>query len=98
MLSQSPVNLKTLIPILGFFGSPHNLIAKLLEIASHLGSFSQVSSIDENPSNSQSLQVSQVWQVVQTSHGVEVIQFEGPGVGDGVGVGVGNITVPQVCV
>ena len=47
VVTQSPVIFKTLIPIPGFFGSPHNLIEKLLDNASNLGSFSQVSSIDE---------------------------------------------------
>jgi hypothetical protein len=51
VVSQSPVIFKTLIPIPGFFGSPHNLIEKLLDRASNLGSFSQVSSMDENVSD-----------------------------------------------
>ena len=46
VVSHPPVILIALIPIPGFFGSPHNLNDKLFDKTSHLGSFSQVSSTD----------------------------------------------------
>jgi hypothetical protein len=93
--SQPPVNLRTLTPICGLLDSPHNLNAMLFDNASHLGSFSQVSSIDENPVYEQTSQVVQLWQVSHPQ-GSGKIQLVGYGDGVGVGVGVGKITSPQM--
>jgi hypothetical protein len=69
----------------------------LFDNASHLGSFSQVSSIDENPVYEQTSQVVQLWQVSHPQ-GSGKIQLVGYGDGVGVGVGVGKITSPQMWV
>jgi hypothetical protein len=99
VISHPPVNLKNLIPIPGFFGSPHNLIAKAFDNVSNKGFFSQVSSIDVNPlieQSSQSLHATQSVQVgVQVVCGGKGLQV-GVGLGIGVGVGVAGIIVPQV--
>jgi len=107
VVSQSPVIFKTLIPIPGFFGSPHNLIEKLFDSASNLGSFSHVSSIDENVSDGYAggqpqLSHPQLTHVVQQGFGghatcVGYVSQGGVGVGVGVGVGEGTIIVLHLC-
>ena len=49
VVTQSPVNLKTLIPICGLFGSPHSLNPIEFDKASNKGSVSQVFSTEVNP-------------------------------------------------
>jgi hypothetical protein len=103
VVSHPPVIFKTLIPIPGFLGSPHNLTEKLFDNASNLGSDSQVFSIDENVVDGDDgghPQVShpQLGQEVQQGTGghsttVGYVSHGGIGVGVGVGVGVGTIMV-----
>ena len=99
VVSQPPVKRKTLTPIDGFFGSPHNLNAILFDIKSNNGSFSQVSSIDVKPLVLQSIQSVHVSQVVQLGVQTGVVFSQlGVEVGTGVGVGVGSIITGQLCV
>jgi hypothetical protein len=65
------VNLKNLIPIPGFLGSPQSFNANEFDNVSSKGFFSQVSSIDVNPLDEQSLQSEQLTQSVQV--GVQVV-------------------------
>ena len=93
---QSPVNLRTLIPIPGFLGSPHNLNEILFDIESYKGSFSQVSSIEVYPVGVQSKQSKQVSQTAQLGVQTGTMWSQvGNGLGVGVGVGVGGIIVTQ---
>jgi hypothetical protein len=75
------------------------LIAKLFDIESNKGFFSQVSSIDVNPDVVQSVQSVHSTQSVQV--GVQVVcggkgLQTGVGLGVGVGVGVNGIITSQV--
>ena len=105
VVSHPPVILIALIPIPGFFGSPHNLKDMLFDKSSILGSFSHVSSIELKVSDGVDgghPQVSQPQLGHEVQQGLvgqgiteEGASHGGVGLGVGVGVGVGTVIPEQ---